>query len=48
MKQGLKRMFLHAAKLVFEHPITGERMLIEAPLPAELTRFLEGLDGQAI
>jgi 23S rRNA pseudouridine955/2504/2580 synthase len=42
-KQGLKRMFLHAAKLVFAHPITGEPMLIEAPLPADLVPFLDGL-----
>ena len=40
-KQGLKRMFLHAAKLVFEHPISGERMQIEAPLPADLANFLD-------
>ena len=48
MKQGLKRMFLHAAKLVFEHPVTGERLLIEAPLPGDLTKFLDSLNAQAI
>lgn len=48
MKQGLKRMFLHAAKLVFDHPITGERMTVEAPLPADLASFLETLNAQAI
>jgi 23S rRNA pseudouridine955/2504/2580 synthase len=42
-KQSLKRMFLHAAKLSFAHPITGERLLIEAPLPADLLPFLDGL-----
>lgn len=47
-KQGLKRMFLHAAKLVFEHPITGERMQIEAPLPDDLANFLDTLNAQAI
>jgi 23S rRNA pseudouridine955/2504/2580 synthase len=47
-KQGLKRMFLHAAKLVFDHPISGERLVIEAPLPAELTSFLDTLNAQAI
>jgi 23S rRNA pseudouridine1911/1915/1917 synthase len=30
------RQFLHAAQLVFEHPVTGERMRFEAPLPADL------------
>ena len=43
MKQGLKRMFLHAAKLVFDHPISGERLTVEAPLPADLTSFLDTL-----
>jgi 23S rRNA pseudouridine955/2504/2580 synthase len=48
-KRGLKRMFLHAARLVFDHPITGERMTIEAPLPADLTAFLDTLNhAQAI
>jgi 23S rRNA pseudouridine955/2504/2580 synthase len=47
-KQGLKRMFLHAAQLVFEHPISGERMLIEAPLPDDLAKFLDSLNAQAI
>jgi 23S rRNA pseudouridine955/2504/2580 synthase len=38
-KNGLKRMFLHAASLAFTHPLTGEALRIEAPLPAELARF---------
>jgi 23S rRNA pseudouridine955/2504/2580 synthase len=38
-KQALKRMFLHAATLEFEHPLTGEPMKIAAPLPAELEAF---------
>ncbi|MEW5968174.1 MAG: RluA family pseudouridine synthase [Pseudomonadota bacterium] len=46
MKQGLKRMFLHAAKLVFDHPITGERMTVEAPLPDDLAAFLATLQGE--
>ena len=47
VKQGLKRMFLHAAKLVFDHPITGEKMLVEAPLPTELATFLDTLAKHA-
>jgi 23S rRNA pseudouridine955/2504/2580 synthase len=39
-KQGLKRMFLHAFSVTLKHPATGERLHIEAPLPAELERFL--------
>jgi len=45
MKQGLKRMFLHAARLVFEHPVSGERMTVEAPLPADLASFLDTLNA---
>lgn len=42
-KRGLKRMFLHAANLVLPHPLTGEELQLHAPLPAELTRFLDVL-----
>jgi 23S rRNA pseudouridine955/2504/2580 synthase len=38
-KQGLKRMFLHAASLAFDHPLTGERLALASPLPAELEAF---------
>jgi 23S rRNA pseudouridine1911/1915/1917 synthase len=30
------RQFLHAAELVFEHPVSGERVEFRAPLPLEL------------
>ena len=43
-KRGLKRMFLHAAKMGFVHPLTAERIRIEAPLPAECERYLAQLD----
>jgi 23S rRNA pseudouridine955/2504/2580 synthase len=42
-KNGLKRMFLHAATLAFEHPLTGERLRLAAPLPQELQQFADGL-----
>ena len=38
-KEGLKRMFLHAASLRFAHPLTGAEMKLEAPLPPDLERF---------
>jgi len=44
MKQGLKRMFLHAHSIDFKHPLTGEPLHIEAPLAQELQKFLNGLD----
>ncbi len=45
--QGLKRMFLHAAKLSFNHPISGEPLIFEAPLPDDLQQFLNKLDKDA-
>ncbi len=38
-KQGLKRMFLHAWRLQFDHPATGERLELLAPLPPDLHAF---------
>jgi 23S rRNA pseudouridine955/2504/2580 synthase len=45
--EGLRRMFLHAAHLVFTHPLTGERLALDAPLPPELQGFIARLDAQA-
>ena len=42
-KQGLKRMFLHAASLEFRHPRTGETVRVQAPLAPELEGFLRSL-----
>jgi len=38
-KEGLRRMFLHAASLRFAHPLTGVEMKLEAPLPRDLEQF---------
>jgi len=43
-RRGLKRMFLHAANLSLPHPLTGEQLALHAPLPKELTRFLDTLE----
>ncbi len=40
---GLDRQFLHASKLSFTHPFTGEKLQFESPLPPELQKVLEGL-----
>jgi 23S rRNA pseudouridine1911/1915/1917 synthase len=37
----MKRHFLHAAKLAFTHPVTGERLSFESPLPEDLKGHLE-------
>jgi 23S rRNA pseudouridine1911/1915/1917 synthase len=33
---GLERQFLHAARIAFEHPITGEPVDVSSPLPEDL------------
>ena len=38
-KQGLKRMYLHAWQLQFNHPATGDRCELRAELPADLAPF---------
>jgi 23S rRNA pseudouridine1911/1915/1917 synthase len=40
---GLKRHFLHAARLSFNHPTTDEKMTFESPLPVGLQNVLEKL-----
>ena len=39
-KRGLRRMFLHAWRLQFNHPSSGERLELLAPLPSELDSFV--------
>lgn len=40
----LKRQFLHAAKLEFTHPVSGERVKLESPLPEDLVEVLSLLE----
>ena len=40
---GLKRLFLHASRLRFFHPVLEEQMTIEAPLEPSLERLLTRL-----
>ena len=37
---GLERQFLHASRLAFPHPETGEPVEVESPLPGDLARAL--------
>lgn len=41
-----KRMFLHAFRLTFDHPVTGEHLVIESPLPKACSDLLEVLDAR--
>jgi 23S rRNA pseudouridine1911/1915/1917 synthase len=38
---GLERQFLHATRLAFEHPLSGERVEVSSPLPADLRAALK-------
>lgn len=42
---GLTRQFLHAARLAFSHPVTGQAIEVESPLPAELLAALAAAGG---
>lgn len=44
-QEGLKRMFLHAAHLSFTHPLTGEPIELQSPLPDDLQGFIDHLDA---
>lgn len=39
-KRWCPRQFLHAAKIEFNHPKTGERLIFESPLPEDLQKAL--------
>ena len=37
---GLRRQFLHAERLAFRHPVTGEAVDVSSPLPGDLSKAL--------
>lgn len=41
--EAFHRLFLHARSLEFDHPLTGRRVLVSAPLPSDLEEALEPL-----
>ena len=45
--QGFKRQALHAAKLTFEHPTTGQPVECEAPVPEDMVELLRILAADA-
>jgi 23S rRNA pseudouridine1911/1915/1917 synthase len=45
---GLIRQFLHAARLAFPHPWTGEEVEVESPLPSDLADALERARGLGV
>ena len=40
-RRGLKRVFLHAHRLCFELPASGERLCVESPLPRDLEDVID-------
>jgi len=40
----LGRYFLHARRIRFRHPSTGEEIALESPLPGELEEWMIGLE----
>lgn len=43
---GLERQFLHADRLAFAHPVTGEKVDMRSPLPADLASALERAEAE--
>ena len=41
----IERHALHAVRLAFSHPHTGEAICTETPLPSDMARLLEALRG---
>jgi 23S rRNA pseudouridine1911/1915/1917 synthase len=41
--KNLNRQFLHASRLEFEHPVSGESLSISSDLPQDLQRALDSL-----
>ncbi|SHI58256.1 23S rRNA pseudouridine1911/1915/1917 synthase [Malonomonas rubra DSM 5091] len=44
---GFDRPLLHAARLVFEHPVSGETLDLQAPLPADMAQVIAGLKNRS-
>lgn len=45
---GIEGQMLHSKYLEFEHPITGKRLKLEAPLPEYFEQVLKELEGRQI
>ncbi len=47
-KHGLDRSFLHLVRIELDHPQSGERLLIEAPLPPDLRATLVRASDESV
>jgi 23S rRNA pseudouridine1911/1915/1917 synthase len=43
--RSLRRLALHATRLAFDHPVSGARLVLEAPLPDDLLALRRALGG---
>ncbi|MES2180923.1 MAG: RluA family pseudouridine synthase [Pseudomonadota bacterium] len=44
VKHGLKRMFLHSSVTKIRHPLSNDKLELNAPMPPELSKFLAKLE----
>jgi 23S rRNA pseudouridine955/2504/2580 synthase len=44
VKKGLRRMFLHSSETKLRHPVSNEKLVLKAPLPHELEKFMNNLE----
>jgi 23S rRNA pseudouridine955/2504/2580 synthase len=44
-KKGVQRLLLHAGRLAFSHPTTGERLRLHSPLPKDMAAFWNSVPG---
>jgi 23S rRNA pseudouridine1911/1915/1917 synthase len=47
-RHGLERQFLHASRLSFVHPMSGERLELSSDLPGDLSAALERARGHPV
>ena len=45
--RGMARQALHARRLQFQHPVTGERLELHSPLPCDMARLVDALARDA-
>ncbi|MBC7697694.1 MAG: RluA family pseudouridine synthase [Bacteroidia bacterium] len=48
LKHGLKRMFLHSLITKIRHPLTNDKLELNAPIPTELNKFLQKLEKETL
>jgi len=46
--RGFQRQALHAAQLEFDHPVTGKRVVCNAPLPEDMRHLIAVMSGDVL